>query len=35
MPTATGCWGNGQSLPRGVDTLAARLVVLDVEVHEQ
>lgn len=28
MPTATGCWRNGRSLPRGIDTLASRLGTL-------
>ena len=28
MPTTTGCWRNGRSLPRDIDTLASRLGAL-------
>lgn len=28
MPTTTGCWRNGRSLPRGGDTLASRMSAL-------
>jgi len=28
MPTTTGCWRNGRSLPRDIDTLASRLAAL-------